>query len=455
MTAARTDLTKGDIKGHLIRMTIPMIWGIAAIISFQLVDTYYVSLLGTQYLAAMSFTFPVTLMIFSIIMGFGISVSSVVSRLIGEGKQEDVRRVTSHALILVFSVGCLISALGLLLHDKIFESMGADADMRALIHDYMSIWLLGVPFLALPFSGNSAIRASGSATIPAIIMVTSAILNAIIAPFLIYGWAGLPQMALQGAAIATVFCQFLSAVAVLYVLSRAKKMVLPLRNLQLFHFKDSFKRIIFIALAAGLTSAIGPLVSSFIVSILADFGTEAVAAFGIASRVEAFAFIILMALAVGMGPVIGQNYGARQWGRVDEALRMAIGFSVLWCIGVAIVLMIFAQPIANLFSDDPIVLYYAKMCFFVLAPSYLFASLMSGWSSAFNALGRPQISLMMTLIRMVAVTVPSVIIGANLAGVFGVFMGMALSNIGCGLAFHVWAKRIMRGEETKLALKTP
>ncbi len=436
-------------------MTIPMIWGIAAIISFQLVDTYYVSLLGTQYLAAMSFTFPITLMIFSIIMGFGIAVSSVISRLIGEGKYDDVRRVTSHALILVFGVGCLISALGLAYHDVIFMAMGADEAMRDLIHDYMAIWLLGVPFLALPFSGNSAIRASGSATIPAIIMVTSAVLNAILAPFFIYGWAGIPQMELQGAAIATVFCQFLSAVAVLYILSVSKKMLLPLRNLQWPQFKDSAKRILFIAIAAGLTSAIGPLVSSFIVSILADFGTEAVAAFGVASRVEAFAFIILMALAVGMGPVIGQNYGARQWNRVDEALKTAIGFSVLWCVGVAIVLMIFAQPIAGLFSNDPIVTYYAKMCFFVLAPSYLFASLISGWSSAFNALGKPQISLAMTIIRMLVLTVPSVIIGAKMAGVFGVFMAMALSNIVCGMAFHLWARRIVRGEETKLALKTP
>lgn len=455
MSASKTDLKTGSIRAHLVRMTIPMIWGIAAIISFQLVDTYYVSLLGTQYLAAMSFTFPVTMFVFSIVMGFGIAMSSVVSRLIGEGRTEDVRRVATHGIFLAFVVGCLLAAIGFVFRDKIFESMGADEEIRALIHQYMTIWFFGVPFMATPFVGNSAIRASGSTLAPAVIMVSVAVFNAALAPFLVFGLAGFPRLELQGAAIATVLSNALAMVMGLYILKYKKNMLLPARNLHFEFFGNSCKRLIFIAVAAGMTSCIGPLINSFIISILSKFGSEAVAAFGIATRVEAFCFILLMALAVGMGPVIGQNFGARQLGRVDETLRNAIGFSVLYCIILSALLVLLAERVASVFSQDPTVIYYAKMCFTVVAPSYLFVSLVSGWSSAFNALGKPQLSLISTLIRMVVLTLPAVYIGAHFGGVFGVFLGISLVNIACGLGIHAWSRSILRGFKSKLALEVP
>ena len=121
MSTSRVDLKTGSIQSHLVRLTIPMIWGIAAIVSFQLVDTYYVSLLGTEKLAAMTFTFPVTFFVFTIIMGFGIAMSSVISRLIGEGRENDVKRVTTHGLILSFAIGLAMAVIGYIFRDNIFE----------------------------------------------------------------------------------------------------------------------------------------------------------------------------------------------------------------------------------------------------------------------------------------------------------------------------------------------
>lgn len=456
MSSSRVDLKTGNISDHLVRLTIPMIWGIAAIVSFQLVDTYYVSLLGTKELAAMTFTFPVTFFVFSIIMGFGIAMSSVVSRLIGEGREDDVKRVTTHGLALAFGVGLVLAVIGYIFRDALFMAMGADEEMLPLIHQYMTIWFFGAPFMATPFVGNSAIRAAGSTFAPAIIMVSVAVLNAALAPFLVFGLAGFPRMELQGAAIATVFSNMVAMGAGLYVLHFRKKMILPLSQLRLEQFGNSCKRLLFIALPAGLTSAVNPFVNTIIISLLAGrAGQEAVAAFGIATRVEAFAFILLMALAVGMSPIIGQNFGAKNFARVHETLRKAIGFSVFWCIGVAAILMIFAEDISSIFSDDTIVVYYATMSFMIVAPSYLFNSLVNGWSSAFNAMGKPQMSVMMTVIKMIALMIPSVLIGAELGGVMGIFWAISLVNIVTGLGFYVWSWRVCTATETRLALKTP
>jgi putative MATE family efflux protein len=455
MAHSRVDLKTGPIKGHLVRLTIPMIWGIAAIVSFQLVDTYYVSLLGTTELAAMTFTFPVTFFVFSIIMGFGIAMSSVVSRLIGEGREDDVKRVTTHGIFLALAVGLVMATIGYILRDPIFEAMGADAAMRPLIHDYMTIWFFGAPFMAAPFVGNSAIRAAGSTLAPALIMVSVALFNAALAPFLVFGLAGFPRLELQGAAIATVLSNIIAMGAGLYVLGARKKMLLPLSKLRFDQFSDSCKRLLFIALPAGLTSAVGPLVNTVIIGLLAGYGEEAVAAFGIATRVEAFVFIILMALAVGMSPIIGQNFGAKNFGRVEETLRKAIGFSVLWCIGVTALLLLCAKPVAAIFSKDPIVVYYAVMSFLIVAPSYLFNSLVNGWSSAFNAMGKPQMSVYMTLIKMIALLIPAVMIGAKLGGVMGIFAALSLVNIATGLGFHLWSWRVFKAAQGSLALKTP
>ena len=127
------------------------------------------------------------------------------------------------------------------------------------------------------------------------------------------------------AAIATVFSNFVAMAMGLYMLGVHKKMLLGLSHLHWHLFGDSTKRLLFIAIPAGLTTAISPFVNTIIIGQLSGYGQEAVAAFGIATRVEAFAFIILMALAVGMSPIIGQNFGARNFDRVHEALRKAIG----------------------------------------------------------------------------------------------------------------------------------
>lgn len=455
MSNTRVDLKTGPVKDHLIRLTIPMIWGIAAIVSFQLVDTYYVSLLGTTELAAMTFTFPVTFFIFSIIMGFGIAMSSVVSRLIGEGREADVRRVTTHGLILVFGIGCALAIIGYLFRDAIFAGLGADETMRPLIHDYMTIWFFGVPFMATPFAGNSAIRASGSTLAPAVIMVSVALFNAALAPLLVFGAWGFPRLELQGAAIATVISNAIAMAAGLYILGVRKKMLLPFSEINFQKFGDSAKRLMFIALPVGLTSAVGPAVNMVVTALLSNYGSEAVAAFGIATRIEAFAFILLMALAVGMGPIIGQNYGAGNFARVEETLNKAIGFSVVWCIAIGGILILLAEKIAAIFSDDPIVIYYTALSFIIIAPTYMFNSLVNGWSSAFNAMGKPQISFAMTCIKMILLMIPALFIGAELGGIAGVFAAISLVNLVTGFAFHLWSRRLCAGEQTRLALKTP
>ncbi len=437
-SSRRGNLTEGSTRSHLVRMTIPMIWGILAIISFQLIDTYYVSLLGTEKLAAISYTFPVTYGIFSIFIGIGVATSSVLSRLIGENKHDLVKRVTSHGLLLVLLISFFVTIIGIPLIHPIFSAMGADENAIALLNSYMIPYFLGTFFLSMPVVGNATLRAAGDTATPAIIMTIAALANAILDPMMIFGLWGFPRLELFGAALSTIIANFCAMVAGLAIMYR--RSLFDLNHLKNLHeFGDSTKRLMIIGLPVAITSMLPAFVNSTINHILSQDGDAAVAAFGAASRVEAFTLVIMMALSIGMAPIIGQNWGAGQFHRVRDTIKDALIFSVLWASFVAFVLVTFAHQIAMVFSDDPQLEHYLVLFFMIVPLSYPFGNLTHGWGSVFNATGRPRISATLLFTKMIILMIPACFIGHHFAGVTGVFMGIALVNVISGAGFHFWA----------------
>lgn len=445
------DLTTGPVKDHLTRLTVPMIWGILAIISFQLVDTFFISLLGTTELAAIGFTFPVTMLVFHVITGLGIGMSSVVSRQIGQGDRPQVQRLVTHGLLLAFTAGMGIAVIGTLTNDAVFRAMGADETTLPLIRDYMLIWYIGNIFLTLPLVGNAAMRADGDTRTPAIIMLVAALSNVILDPILIFGLFGFPRMELAGAALATVIANAMAMGAGLYILA-VKKDLICRGGLYLAEFGNSAKRLLFIALPAGITSMIVPFTAAIITAMLSVHGAEAVAAYGLVARIEAFCFVVIMALAVGMAPVLGQNWGADRHDRVHETLKIALIFCAVWSVIVAIALGLFAKPIIGLFSDDPVILGWASLYFWIVPFSYVFGNLMSGWGSAFNAIGKPQLSFAIIFVRMVVLNIPLAWAGGYFFGITGIFASIAITNVVAGIGVHVWGWKIChRPKETAAA----
>ena len=449
--AHKGDLTNGPVKNHLIRMTLPMIWGLFAVIAVQLADTYFISLMGdTDILAGISFTFPVTMLISHVVFGINIALSSVASRLIGSGDMADLRRVTLHGLIMALICAAII-ALGTYIFLKpLFMMLGADETTYPAIAAYMPIWLIASVVIALPVNGNSVIRAGGDTITPACFMTLIATINFILDPLLIFGLFGFPEMGVKGAAVATLIAYTVGMFAVMYIVTFRKKLV-AIDSLHLDKFKDSMKRLLVIAIPAGIGNIIVPASSAIIVAILAGYGPEAVAAFGVASRIEALALLVVIALSLGMAPIIGQNWGAQKFKRVHEAINLAIIFNLIWCFVVALILGNFAQTIASAFSDDPTVIYYTILFFWIVPFSYGLGNIVFGWSSAFNAMGKPKIAFMMILVKSFVITIPAVLLGGWIYGIKGVFIALAATNIISGMVFHIMSERRCKHDESKCA----
>ena len=450
------DLTTGPIQSHLIRMTIPMIWGLLAVISVQLADTYFIALLGdTDILAGISFTFPVTMLISHMVFGINIALSSVTARLIGEKKTDDMRRVVLHGLMLAFTAAGTIALITYIFLKPLFFMMGGDDNTFPVILDYMPLWLAASLVLALPVNSNSAMRANGDTTMPAIIMCSIAAINFVLDPILIFGLFGFPALGVTGAALATFIAYLCGTFLALYILI-VRKNLIATDGLHLDKFKDSMKRLLVIAIPAGIANVINPAASVVAVAILAAYGPEAVAAFGVASRVEAFALLVAIAIALGMAPIIGQNWGAGFYKRVRETIDHAIVWNLVWSACVALFLAIAATPIASLFSDDPAVIHYTVLFFWIVPISYGIGNLVFGWSAAFNAIGRPQIAFVMIFVKSFIITIPALFIGGWLYDAHGVFIALCISNIVSGLLFHIFSSRYceQRAHENEEMLHT-
>lgn len=439
-------LTTGPIRGHLISMTMPMVWGILSIVAFNLADTYFVGQLGTAELAAMSFTFPVTFFFVSIAIGLSAGASSVVARMIGEGDPERVRRHATDSLLLGVVAVLIFGTLGYLTIDPVFTAMGATQASLPFIRDYMEIWYLGMAFIVIPMIGNGVLRATGDSKFPSYVMMTAAGINIILDPILIFGLLGFPRLEIQGAALASVIANAGTLFAGLYVLhGRERLLTIRIGSAQML--ARSWRRVMHVAVPAALTNTVTPAATAIITALVAAYGDAAVAGFGIAARTEALALIVMFAMSSIVGPIAGQNWGGGHYDRVRELLSHVFRFSMAYGLSVAALLAIAAPFIASLFHEDPAVQEVTVLYLWVVPVSLAFYGFQFNVSAIFNGLGMPAYGLSLSILRMLLLYVPLAwILGQNF-GLNGIFAAAFIANLLCGIA--AW---IVSGRRAKLWL---
>lgn len=433
----------------LVRMTIPMMFGILSMVVFNLTDTFFVSKLGTNALAAMSFTFPVIFVIHSIAMGLGVGVSAVISRVIGSGDHDQVKRLTTDSLTLSLLVVGIFVVAGLLTVDPLFRALGATDEIIPLIKQYMYVWYAGVLFVVIPMVGNSAIRATGDTKTPSIIMIVAMTVNLVLDPLLIFGIGPFPRMELAGAALATVIARASALIVSLLVLAFREKM-LSLERLPIRHHLRSWKSVLYIGLPTAGTNVIVPVAAGIIIRMVSEYGPEPVAALGVATRVDPFALAVIFALSASLGPFVGQNVGAARFDRVREGMWLSQKFAFGWGIVMLLFLAVVARPVASLFSDSPEVVNTTVQYFRLVPIGYGLQSVLLLSNTAMNVLKKPLHAAVLILIQMFLLYIPLAHLGSRLMGIPGIFMAAPVANCLAGIASFLWLKRVINREEQLL-----
>jgi putative MATE family efflux protein len=430
-------LTKGPVGRNLLNLAAPMTAGIFAITAFNLADTYFVARLGTRELAAMSFTFPVVMLVHSIALGLGLGTASVVSRAIGEGDSKKVRRLATHSLMLAVLAVVLVATVGLATIRPLFTALGAGPDILPLIRQYMTIWYVGTVFVTIPMVGNNIIRATGDTKWPSMIMIFAAGINIALDPLLIFGLAGLPRLELAGAALATVIGRASTLVLSLSILHFREKLI-DFSSAGAKAMWNSCKRILYIAAPSTGANLLIPVVMGVVVRLAAGYGTAAVAAVGAGVRVDSLAMLPIMALGASIVPFIGQNWGAGNLDRVHKAQNVSAGFSISWGLLGVVALALTAGPIARLFSAEPEVIRNIAMYLWIVPVGYGMQGVGRLAIASFNASNRPLYAVALALANMFVFCIPLAYGGSMIFGLKGLFGGMALANIvGGALAIFV------------------
>lgn len=448
MAGEKRNLTEGDIKKQLSTLTWPMLLGMIGMVIFNLADTFYVGKLGVQELAAMSFTFPVVMFLNSLALGVGIGTSSLISRNIIHTERSEVKMMASRSILLGLISVLFFVALGLMTIRPLFSALGAEDRVLDFVEEYMTIWYIGMPFVVIPMIGNNIIRATGDTFTPGMIMLTSSMINIAVDPILIFGIGPFPAMGIRGAALATVISRSVGLVATLFILIKKTKLF-TIKLGKLKSIISTWKNVLYVAIPASLTLLITPLSLGIITRIIAGFGEEAVAAFGVASRVEMFVLMVVMSLGSVLIIFVGQNLSKLKFQRIFESLKISLKFSFGWGIIVYAFLLVGGHAIASVFATDEIVIEITKSYFYIIGASYGFQGLVALSTSSFNGLNKPYPSAIFSFIRMMILYVPLAWLGAKFIGINGVFWAGFIANIFVGIISYQYLFKTVHKIESK------
>ena len=399
-------LTKGPPSKAIISMMVPMVIGLFVIIGNGLVDAYFIGQLGYAQLAAVSYAFPVWFVLGGIVMGLGIGTASLASRAIGSGNKEVVREIATHAMILSIVVGIIVITVGLSSIDVVFGLLGANEETMPYVREYMEIYYWGGIFMAVPMIGNSVMRASGDATTPSILMASSAIVNALLDPILIFGWFGFPAMGVRGAALASVLSNVLFLIAALCILIFRDNLI-QFANHSLKSIVESWKKILHVGLPAIASNLIVPLSTALVTALISSYGQTAVA-------------------------------------RLEEGFKFSIRFILVYSVFCIVFLYLSAEFFLGFFTSDPEVLKIAKMQLLYCPWGYGFLGVAAICNGSFNAFGKPMPAMTISIARTLVVYVPMAYLFASFIGIRGIFVAQVVANILAGIAGIIWYRLLFR-----------
>ena len=439
MASAQARLTQGSVGRHLVDMAVPVLFGIFTMMSQAFADMWFIGRVGDRELAALSFAFPILMIVTSVAIGLGAGTSSVVARAIGAHNHRRARRLATDSLILSFGITATVSAIGFLTIEPLFKLLGAPDDMIPLIAGYMTILYSGVPFVVVGMVGMSSMRATGDTRLPSMLMVIASVANIILDPILIFGIGPIPAMGLQGAALAALLARAAIFVGTLYFM-RTRLDMLTFNRPDPGELRRSWIDVLHVGIPAAGTNAIIPVATGVITAMLARYGPDTVAGFGVASRIESLTLVLFYALSAVIGPFVGQNIAAGRADRILEALRLC----ALFCLGtgvvIAVLLAVSGQWLPTLFSDNPQVTDVSTL-FLMIAPiSYGTYGMVMIMNASFNGMGKPMPAVHISVIRMAVVYIPLAFVAERFFGITGIFGAYALANIVTGLIAYSWAR---------------
>src|SRR5699024_9735581 len=382
--------TEGSIFYSLVSLAIPIILANIFQTAYQLIDTFWLGRLGANAVAAVSISFPVLFLVLSVGGGLTLAGTVIVSHYKGAEDQRGVNFSSAQTVFIIFIVSILLSVVGYITAEPLMKLVGAGPEIFVDSVTYLQISSIGFIFLFMFYVFQSLMRGIGNVLLPMYIIIGTVFLNLVLDPLFIFGFGPVPGYGVAGAAVASVFTQGLSALAGLLILLRGNKGIK-------IHWSDMtidiswIKRMFDLGIPAGLDQSTRAAGMTMMVIIVASFGSEVVAAYGIGARILSLVIVPALGLSIATTTLVGQNIGANKIKRAEKvgSLSSKIAFGGLTAIG--LILFAFAEELTAFFvPNDPQVIKEGALFIKIMAPSFGLLGVQQVMNGVFNGAGFTQ-----------------------------------------------------------------
>ncbi|MEO9276014.1 MATE family efflux transporter [Marinomonas sp. 5E14-1] len=428
--------SSASLGKQLFSMTWPMLFGILSMMSFQLVDSAFIGQLGVLPLAAQGFTLPIQMVVIGLQVGLGIATTAIIARALGAG---DIRysRQLGGLVLMIGGVGiALFCVLIWLLREPILFLLSAPEAVFPVVESYWPHWLLSAWIGAFIYFYYSLCRANGNTLLPGIMMVLTSVLNLLLDPIFIFTF----DLGLNGAAMATTVAFSVGVLVMAPLVKRRDWVTFSWEDLNI---KESLLSIGHIMGPAMISQLLPPVSSMLATKLIAGFGTAAVAAWALGSRFEFFSIVVVLALTMSMPPMVGRLLGAKEIRGIRQLVTLACRFILFFQCLVAIGTLLASGFLSHLMVSDEAVSNILNWHLMLVPISLGALGVCMLMVSVSNALGRSYSALAISALRLFAFFIPCLWIGAELAGLKGLFVGVLVGNLLAGISAWWMYQRII------------
>lgn len=417
------DFTAGNVTRQILYFSAPMVLGTLVQNLYSIVDSIIVGrFIGKEALAAVGASFPVIFTLISLIIGIGSGATTVVSQYFGARDMKNVAKTVDTIFIFFFISSLVVSVLGITFSGQIFSLMRLPAEIIPDAKAYMNIYLAGM-FLLFGVSGIGAVlRGIGDSRTPLVIITVAAILNTILDLVFVlgFGWG------ISAVAYATILSHGIALVGTVWYLNRTHPL-LKFSILKMTFDRKIFNSCVRIGLPTGLQQSFVSMGMLAVMGIVTSFGTNAVAAYTAALRIDSFAKTPSFAFSSALSSFTGQNIGANHPDRVKSGLKSTLIISVAYSIVITLFIILFGNWTMRLFTTDQEVIAIGQDYLVIVTSFYVFFAAMFTYTGLLRGAGATFIPMIITLLILWVIRVPLSVFLASKIGVSGIWWALPVS----------------------------
>lgn len=417
-------LKEEDIDKALFKLGIPMVISLLVAALYNVVDTYFVSSLGKEAVAAVSVAFPIQLIFLGIGLTFGAGAGSYISRLLGGNNKKEASIVATVALISSAILG-IITAIALFCYlEGVLKFMGAIPSIMEISKSYTEIFIVGGVLGAINVTLGNLVVAQGAAKISLKAMLSGSISNMVLDPIFIFGL----NLGVRGAANATLIARVITSLMYLIYFIGDKNLI----EIKLSNFKPTltiYKEVLNIGISMLILQILQTISVSKISYAASFYGEEAIAAMGIVLRIVTLGTNVVFGYMKGLQPLAGFNYGAKNYERVREAIKASIKWTGVFCIVWTLIIYVFAPSILSIFGTDENVLNIAVPALRAGVIMFITIGFQFTYSTLYLSMGKALGGVFLNSLRQGIIFIPIILLLPKFMGLNGVIYAQTVSDL--------------------------